>query len=104
MAQRSQKNSPGKRVIALSRVDRERLERAEIHTPEEAFEQYAYRPPKRLARASQSSDDEPAQHSGCHKAHARYVRTPKAYAHPDEGLTALDREILENVPPHFGKL
>lgn len=70
---------PGRRVISLSRVDRERLERGEISSPEEAFRQY----------------DAPAVVPQGH--------TLNAEPEP-EHLSPFEKDILANVPPHFGKL
>ncbi|MBM9432479.1 hypothetical protein [Flaviflexus equikiangi] len=64
-----------RRVVHLSRVDRERLERGEITAPEEALHK----------------DDPPAR-----------VKPVRAESQRREGLSARDREIAENRPPHWG--
>lgn len=68
---------PGRRVISLSRVDRERLERGEISSPEEAFRQY----------------DAPT-----------VVPQGHSFSTDEEPLSPFEKDILENIPPHFGKL
>ncbi|CRH88024.1 Uncharacterised protein [Chlamydia trachomatis] len=68
---------PGRRVISLSRVDRERLERGEISLPEEAFKQY----------------DAPAVAPQGH-----------SYGSDVKPLSLFEKDILENIPPHFGKI
>ena len=77
-----------KRVTVLSRVDRERLAAGEISFPEEALQQYAAQ--------AQPVAGRKAPHNG------RAQET--AQAGSEAQLTALDREILANVPPHFGKI
>lgn len=67
------------RAVRLSRVDAERLARGEISTPEEALHIYDA-PPLKVTR---STADKKKQ-----------SRT----------LSAHEREILDNVPPHFGKI
>lgn len=64
-----------RRAVYLSRVDRERLEKGEISTPEEALHK----------------DDPPAQ---------QIVGQADQKKH--RGLSARDREILEDRPPHWG--
>ncbi|MGO1471717.1 hypothetical protein [Flaviflexus sp.] len=64
-----------KRAVYLSRVDRERLERGEIKTPEEAL----------------------------HKDDPTVRRTPeRAETNKKSGLSQRDREILAERPPHWG--
>lgn len=76
----------GKRVVLLSRVDQERLDRGEISAPEEAV----------------------------HISDARVVN-PKFFTAQELALRAVEKaktpalslhekEILAEVPPHFGKL
>lgn len=64
-----------RRAVYLSRVDRERLERGEISTPEEALHK----------------DDPPARRT-----------VGQADRKKREGLSSRDREILEDRPPHWG--
>jgi hypothetical protein len=68
--------SGARRAVRLSRVDRERLERGEIATPEEALH-------VNDARESVSAPHE----------------VPHIEPHDAE-----ERRILNEVPPHFGKL
>ncbi|WP_353065277.1 hypothetical protein [Arcanobacterium hippocoleae] len=76
----------GRRIVRLSRVDQERLARGEITQPEEAVHLLDARGvyPKKYAQA------ELAQ---------RALDAAKKPA-----LTAREKEILAQVPPHFGKL
>lgn len=75
----SQKKS--RRVVRLSRVDAERLARGEISTPEEALRIYDA-PPVKVTPIPENTDGKSRKHE----------------------LTPHEREILANVPPHFGKI
>lgn len=63
-----------RRVVYLSRVDRERLERGEITAPEQAL----------------------------HHETAPDRQTFRVAEHKKERLSARDRELLEDRPPHWG--
>lgn len=73
------KSRLGKRAVALSRVDRERLQRGELSYPEQALihQDFVAQVPH-AARGHTSLDT--------------------------QDLTPHEREILENLPPHFGKI
>lgn len=73
----SEKKQRGRAAVRLSRVDRERLERGEIATPEEALH-------LNDAGIAVSSEHEVA---------------PKVQA-----KDANERRLLNDRPPHFGKL
>lgn len=68
----------GKRTVYLSRLDRERLAAGEIAAPEEALH----------------ANDPPEQ---------RPASTGSTAAGPP-GLSGHDQDILNERPPHFGKL
>lgn len=69
-----------RRVVRLSRVDQERLERGEFASPEDAVHQWDL--------------------SGTTKPAGRQ----RAKANEEKALSPRDREILGDRPPHFGKL
>ena len=73
----------GKRVVMLSRVDQERLANGEISSVEEAVHQ--------ALKNSEPRD-------------AVVARRRKGLTKDSQGLSPHDRELLENLPPHFGKL
>lgn len=76
-----------RRVVRLSRVDQERLDKGEIQTPEDAVHLFDAGPIRvTRTRASEKKDG--------------------AGGGPDNGkqLSPRDREILSDRPPHFGKL
>lgn len=79
-------------MIMLSRVDRERLERGEISFPEEALAQYDYRPPTGQELAAQGN-----------RAAGREKRGLRSCA-SQPTLSPLDKDIIANIPPHFGKI
>ncbi|MDP9801172.1 hypothetical protein J2S49_001248 [Arcanobacterium wilhelmae] len=68
----------GKRVIALSRVDREKLERGEFTSPEQAVHQWDHTAGGERARRQPARDE------------ARF--------------TPHEKDLLREVPPHFGKI
>ncbi len=68
--------SPARRAVRLSRVDRERLERGEISTPEEAL------------HLNDAGAPQSAQHE----------------VKKLEPQDANERRLLGDLPPHFGKL
>lgn len=80
------KKRASRRVVMLSRVDQERLARGEISTPEEAV------------HASDARGVHPKQYSSQELA----ARAKKA-AREDQ-FSPHEREILAQVPPHFGKI
>ncbi|MGV9196640.1 hypothetical protein ACTOVL_05490 [Arcanobacterium canis] len=68
----------GKRVISLSRVDREKLERGEFLTPEQAVHQWDHTVGSERARR------QPAQDT--------------------QRFTPHEQDLLREIPPHFGKI
>ena len=80
--------SSGKRVTALSRIDQERLAVGEISYPEEALKQYEDPPlPAPLPQVPKDHGGE-GSNGGVRRRH----------------ISPREREILENLPPHFGKI
>lgn len=73
---------PHRRVTALSRLDRERLERGEIACPEEALHIHDAKRAPAPERAA--------------------WRQKKVTAEAE--LSPREKEILAELPPHFGKL
>ncbi|MFC5370787.1 hypothetical protein [Arcanobacterium bovis] len=76
--------------MRLSRVDQERLMRGEIATPEEALHIHDA-PPVR--------PEFPAQRDA-NQGMGTYGRAGQA----NKSLSPHERELLENLPPHFGKI
>ncbi|XCB30786.1 hypothetical protein RQN30_05350 [Arcanobacterium hippocoleae] len=76
----------GRRAVMLSRVDQERLARGEISVPEEAVH----------------ASDARGVHPKLYSKEELAVRA--AAAARVRKLSAHEREILAQVPPHFGKL
>ncbi|MCI6574052.1 MAG: hypothetical protein PT944_04895 [Actinomycetaceae bacterium] len=87
--EQSRKRRSGKRVVALSRVDQERLQRGELRYPEQAL----------LHDGSATPVVSP---QGMPPAAALAVNGKQAINRED--LTPREREILDNLPPHFGKI
>lgn len=71
----SSDHAGARRAVRLSRVDRERLERGEIDTPEEAL----------------------------HLNDARTVSSAPHEVKGVEARDAQERRLLGDLPPHFGK-
>ncbi|USR79241.1 hypothetical protein [Arcanobacterium pinnipediorum] len=71
-------NKKSRRVVRLSRVDAQRLANGEITTPEEAV----------------------------HISDARTIlpKVEPIQVRTGQALDAHERQLLENIPPHFGKL
>ncbi|ADH93300.1 hypothetical protein EBF03_07920 [Arcanobacterium haemolyticum] len=67
----------GRRVVRLSRLDAGRLERGDIATPEEALH---------------NTDAGPV------------LSKPTGFHTPAQAYDPHEKELIENVPPHFGKL
>lgn len=100
---------PGKRVTRLSRVDRERLAKGEFSYPEEVFRQYDPAPftPQRSGERSKTPLGEPDNapvRELPDKEQLGKARRGKRGHRDEPPLTAWEREILANVPPHFGKI
>lgn len=70
-------NTASRRVVRLSRIDAERLAKGEFSIPEDALHQYDAPP---------------------------VLPQKKSVGQELEALTPRDKEILAEVPPHFGKL
>lgn len=81
-----------RRVVMLSRVDAERLERGEIATPEEALHIHDAPPVKPRVPKSAAA-----------VAAAAASGTVKGST-PVRKLSPHEQDILAEVPPHFGKL
>ena len=75
-----------RRVVLLSRVDQERLARGEISAPEEAVH----------------ISDARGVHPKFYSPQELAARAAKAAQ--QQSLSAHEREILAEVPPHFGKI
>ncbi|MDD7465080.1 MAG: hypothetical protein PUK59_02435 [Actinomycetaceae bacterium] len=88
-----QKRRSGKRAVALSRIDRERLQRGELLYPEQA-----------LTHQESSASQTRANHSTRAGRNTYRQTYPPASGLNREDLTPREREILENLPPHFGKI
>ncbi len=86
MSEARREKNRSRRVVALSRIDRERLARGEISAPEEAVH----------------NTDAPAVYPEKGSAPLRAVRKKKKTVSP--GFTPHEMDILSEVPPHFGKL
>lgn len=74
-----------RRVVMLSRIDQERLARGEISAPEEAVH----------------VSDARGVHPKFYSPQELAAHAAKAAQH---SLSAHEREILAEVPPHFGKI
>ncbi|MBM7824657.1 hypothetical protein JOD55_000484 [Arcanobacterium pluranimalium] len=79
-----------KRVVRLSRVDQERLLRGEISTPEEAVHIHDAPPVRPAMSTQQNGNQNRGTHGGAGQANT--------------SLSPHERELLENLPPHFGKI
>ncbi|MCI7550846.1 MAG: hypothetical protein PUK40_02810 [Actinomycetaceae bacterium] len=83
-----------KRVVRLSRVDQERLERGEITYPEEAVH---------ISDAKSVHPKKPEERAT--SAHSKLSRNrPRGSNSDTDALTPFERDIIANVPPHFGAL
>lgn len=76
-----------RRVVRLSRVDQERLDKGEIQTPEEAVHLFDAGPIRSDRKGPAGTQDQAGKKVG-----------------QGEQLSPRDREILSDRPPHFGKL
>ncbi|MFY9263187.1 MAG: hypothetical protein GX483_08830 [Actinomycetaceae bacterium] len=84
-----------RRVVMLSRVDRERLARGEIATPEEAVHRFDAGPVNPVHPDRKTGDVKSGDTGTARKPSSELRRSQ---------LSARDKEILAERPPHFGKL
>ncbi|WP_124054323.1 hypothetical protein [Arcanobacterium ihumii] len=91
ISDKASSGSRPKRVVRLSRIDQKRLDRGEIQTPEEALHIYDA-PPVRPEIPNR--DGQRGSGKGSHSSAGQAINS----------LSPHERELLENLPPHFGKI